>query len=41
MTAAERYIEECRKWHEAHKDKLKRRKPWRSIYPVPACYTDE
>lgn len=40
MTAAQKYIEECRKWREAHKGEL-RRKRWDGFYPLPKSYIIE
>lgn len=41
MTAAEKYIQDCKKWRKSHKKELKERKPWTGLYPVPPCFTIE
>lgn len=40
MTAAQKYIKECRKWHEAHKVELQRKR-WDGFYPLPKSYIIE
>lgn len=36
MTAAEKYVMDCRKWHDRHA-RRRRRTERTGLYPVPGC----